>query len=172
MGYEKFTEKDPLTDLHYIRSFMLAAGEFLRDAQPGAYGMVAVDMEHFRIINKLYGRESGDKLLVYIAGCLRQCQRANGGVAGYFGGDNFCIVMPLRMELIYALWAQIAAGAAQWNKLAKFLPAFGVYQFDGLDGPLEMMYDRATMALSHAIGNLANRICVYEPSMEDALAEE
>ena len=45
MGYEKFTEKDPLTDLHYIRSFMLAAGEFLRDAQPGAYGMVAVDME-------------------------------------------------------------------------------------------------------------------------------
>ncbi len=172
MGYEKFTEKDPLTDLHYIRSFMLAAGEFLRDAQPGAYGMVAVDMEHFRIINKLYGRESGDKLLVYIAGCLRQCQRANGGVAGYFGGDNFCIVMPLRMELIYALWAQIAAGAAQWNKLAKFLPAFGVYQIDGLDVPLETMYDRATMALSHAIGNLANRICVYEPSMEDALAEE
>ena len=92
MGYEKFTEKDPLTDLHYIRSFMLAAGEFLRDAQPGAYGMVAVDMEHFRIINKLYGRESGDKLLVYIAGCLRQCQMA--AWPGTSAGITFALSCP------------------------------------------------------------------------------
>lgn len=37
-----------------------------------AYSMVAIDIEHFRLFNKLYGRETGDELILYIQNCLKE----------------------------------------------------------------------------------------------------
>ncbi len=165
-------ELNPLTGLLYIRSFMDEARKFLETVQPGEYCMAALDIEHFRMVNKIYGRDAGDEVLCMIANRLREVQAKRGGVIGHFSGDNYCIILPYRMDLVNSLWNDIADGVQNWDDLAQFQPAIGVYPIDDLEVPPEQMYDRATMALSYAIGNYASRICLYEPSMENSLEQE
>lgn len=55
---QAYTELNPLTGLYFNRTFMKKAKEFLTEIQSGAYCMVAVDMAHFRLFNKFYGRDA------------------------------------------------------------------------------------------------------------------
>lgn len=161
-----------LTGLLYNQAFFQEAGNFLKDIQPNTYCMVAIDMEHFRLFNKLYGRKDGDKLIVHIADCLKNILQFNIGVGGYFGADNFGAVLPDNPDIISALNEDIIACIKQWSNTIGFLPAFGVYPIEDVTIAPEDMYDGATTALSHAMSKRTERICRHSPSMETALEEE
>ncbi len=173
-GYTKqsYTEKHELTGLYYLNSFFKVVDERKKWISQQKYMMVALDIEHFKLFNKLYGREEGDRLLVYISECLKKLQDKNDGVAGYIGGDNFGILMPKRMELLEKLRVDIAEGIKNINNTMGFLPAFGVYIIDDNTVPATTMYDRATIALSHVIGNYTKRVCEYDADMTGKLEEE
>lgn len=82
-------ECNPLTGLYSPRGFMETCRTFIQRIEPSTYCMMAIDMLHFRLFNKLYGRDIGDKLLRHIADCLESVRRQYDGVTGYFEGDNF-----------------------------------------------------------------------------------
>lgn len=165
-------ENFPLIDLYYNRTFLAKIDEFKINIQPGTYSMIAVDIEHFRLFNKLYGRNTGNDLISYIANCLKDMQERYSGIAGYMGGDNFGIILPDRMDLIESLRDEITAGVKQWNNTIGFLPMLGVYLIDDTSVSSEIIYDRATLALSQIPGKHTNRICRFDPSMESKLEEE
>ena len=167
-----YAEKHALTGLYYNNAFFKRVDEYKRRIAPCTYMMVALDIEHFRLFNKIYGREEGDKLLTYIADCLKELQQKNDAVAGYIGGDNFGILMPKRMELIEKLRMDIAEGIKKINNTMGFLPAFGVYIIDDIAIQATSMYDKATIALSHVIGNYTKRVCEYDADMTGKLEEE
>lgn len=89
--------KNTLTGLPFPQDFMEEARAFLARAEPDAYCFAAMDVLHFRLFNKLYGRDEGDRLLRKIADHLNAVCGEGGGAAGYFQGDDFCTVMPWRM---------------------------------------------------------------------------
>lgn len=167
-----YTELNPLTGLYYNRAFMKRVDEFVKTIENGTHMMVAIDLEHFRLFNKLYGRDEGDGLLVYIAKCLMNVQKQYGGVVGYLGGDNYGIVMPGQMGLLEQLKQEIEKGVMRFNRSAGFLPAFGVYNIHNTAMSAHSMYDCATIALTHVFGNYMKRICVYSEEMEVKLEEE
>lgn len=173
-GYvpESCVEKHELTGLYYNNAFFKQVDQYKKRIEPQTYMMVALDIEHFRLFNKLYGRDEGDRLLVHIAEFLKKMQCQNDSVAGYIGGDNFGILMPKRMELLDALRADIADGIKKLNNTMGFLPAFGVYIIDDNTLPATSMYDKATIALSHVIGNYTKRVCEYDADMTGKLEEE
>ena len=107
---QAYTELNPLTGLYYNYSFFKKVDEYLGQVELGKYCLVAIDIEHFRLFNKLYGRDSGDELLVYIADCVRKIQDTYHSVAGYLGGDNFCVLMPNDMSRIRELKSEIIRG--------------------------------------------------------------
>ena len=162
--------KNQLTGLYFPASFMEQARSFIGQSPAGKYCMVAIDILHFRLFNKFHGRTVGNKLLRYIADCLKVRVQQYDGVAGYFEGDNFCVVMPWKMELVEQLWEDIRAGVDLMGGAVGVIPAFGVSPIDDLEFPPEMYYDRATLALSHVAGH--NSIITYDPEMEDNLEEE
>lgn len=162
----------PLIRLNHNHGFLEKVEEHLKNTEPDTHVLVAVDIEHFKLYNKLYGRDGGDRLLVYVAECLRQITEEYDGLAGYFGGDNFCILMPNLPKVLGELLDTLADGIRQMNHTAGFLPAFGIYQItDPSDNPA-VMYDRAMIALSHVFGNYAKRIRIYDSSMVEKLEEE
>lgn len=173
-GYDNqaFAEKHELTGLYYNNSFFKNVDARKKNISQQNYMMVALDIEHFKLFNKLYGRIEGDKLLVYIADCLKKLQENTNSVAGYIGGDNFGILMPKRMELLEKLRLEIVEGIKRINNTMGFLPAFGVYIVDDNTVPATTMYDRATIALSHVIGNYTRRVCEYDADMTGKLEEE
>lgn len=165
-------ESNSSADLFYNRAFMAKVNEFILTIQPNTYSMTAIDIEHFRLFNKQYGREAGDELLAYISNCLKRIVEQHGGVAGYMGGDNFAILMPNHMTLIQDLRDEIINGLHKWNNTIAFQPMLGVYTIDDTSVTSEIIYDRATLALSQVPGKHTDRICGYEPCMETQLEEE
>lgn len=169
---QAYTELSPLTGLYFSHTFFQKTEEFLTGAESGKYCMVAVDLEHFRLYNKIYGRERGDKLLVYIADYLNEFRKEHTSVVGYMGGDNFGVVMPYDRELLHELRKGINREVGKFSNTVGFLPAFGVYIIDDMDIPAATMHDRATLALSNVIGNYTKRICEYDSNMEESVEEE
>lgn len=170
--HQAYTELNPLTGLYYNRAFFKKVDERLETVEERTHCFVAIDIEHFRLFNKIYGREAGDELLVYIAECLKRIEQSHGGIGGYLGGDNFCLLMPDEFGLVRELKYDIIKGINQWSKTVGFLPAIGVYSINDTSVPAMVMYDRATLALSQVAGNYTKRIRRYDVSMEERLEEE
>lgn len=169
---QSYTKINPLTGLYYNRAFMKEVNDSVAKAKPNVYCMVAVDIEHFRLFNKLFGRAAGDEVIVYIAECIKRVQKAYEAIGGYMGADNFAVFMPNRAELVKSLWDDIADGINKWSNAVGFLPVFGVYEIDDLGVSSEVMYDRATSALSQVVGKYTSRIGIYTPDMEEKMEEE
>ena len=67
--------KNLLTGLFFSRAFMEDAREFILQTTPNTYCLVAVDVLHFRMFNRFYGRDKGDHFLRHVAGCLEAVRR-------------------------------------------------------------------------------------------------
>ena len=104
------TELNPLTGLYDSRGFMHQAKSWIPNLSPKAYAMIAIDIAHFRLFNKFYGRDAGDRLLIYIADHLKNIQECRRGLAGYFGSDNFCIIMPFHDDAVRQLKEDLLKG--------------------------------------------------------------
>lgn len=74
-----------LSDYYYNHSFMDGLRKKLPKLLPNTYCIAAIDIEHFRLFNKLYGRSSGDEVIRYICACLKQSTMENDGIDAYLG---------------------------------------------------------------------------------------
>ena len=168
---QTYTKIDSLTGLYFNHSFFRKADEKLSELENDTYCLVATDIEHFRLFNKIYGREAGDKLLIHIADCVKNIQDRYDAIAGYMGGDNFVILMPNDSARLRRLYREIVRGVQRINTVG-FLPSLGVYGINDTTIPSVVMYDRATIALSNTAGNSTERIYVYNDSMVESMEEE
>ena len=55
--------------------------------------VVMLDLDHLRLVNNRHGHLMGDELIVAVAKVLSDCV-TDRGVAGRFGGEEFCLVLP------------------------------------------------------------------------------
>ena len=161
---------DALAGLLSPQDFMEEAGRFLFQAEPNAWCIAAIDILHFRMFKKLYGREMAEGFLGQIAEHLEEVRREYGGAAGYFQRNDFCVILPWRMELVEGLWERIAGEISQIGKAISVMPVFGVSPIDDPRLSPEAHFDRATLALDQATAR--RPIAFYDPGMERELEEE
>lgn len=162
--------RNALTGLLCPPDFMEEAGRFLAGTEPNAWCTVAINIQHFRMFNKLYGRDAGDCFLRQIADHLELIRAEYGGVTGYFQRDDFCAVMPYRMELVERLRDQIAEDISQVGSAIGVLPVFGVSPVDDPGLPPDVFYDRAILAMKQATPY--TQIVCYSPDLEQELEED
>lgn len=161
-----------LSDYYYNHSFMNGLRKKLPELLPNTYCIAAIDIEHFRLFNKLYGRSSGDEVIRYVCNCLRQSASEYDGLDAYLGGDNFVALLPDSDELLNEIRQQIIRKLSEWNNTSAFFPLFGVYTIEDTSLLPELMYDHAMLALSHAEEDYKWHICRYTMEMESCLEEE
>jgi two-component system cell cycle response regulator len=87
--------KDTLTGL-YNRWYMLEKidSEINRSQRHGSpMSVLMLDLDHFKKINDTYGHQVGDQVLQWVGKTLKESCRVYD-VAGRYGGEEFCIVLP------------------------------------------------------------------------------
>ena len=59
----------------------------------GGFSVVMLDLDHLRAVNNRFGHLAGDRLIKGVADVLAE-EVGPRGVAGRFGGEEFCILLP------------------------------------------------------------------------------
>ncbi len=57
-----------------------------------SFGLMLIDIDHFKRINDTFGHQAGDEVLTSISLALKECVRPEDFV-GRLGGDEFCILL-------------------------------------------------------------------------------
>ncbi len=96
-------ERDELTGL-YTRAAFLRRGEQLMKANPAKkYGILALDLDNFKMANTLYGEEKCDEYLAFLGKTIRE--NKTNSIAGRFGGDQFAIMFEVHSDdEVFPLW--------------------------------------------------------------------
>ena len=164
-------ERNEMTGLLKKSSFIRDVEHRLQAPSKTDWSLVSIDIENFKLFNEWYGHEEGDLLMVQIGATLLEASERTGGTAGYFGQDDFCLMVPFDMELIGALYDDIASLVSQRGGNVGFLPAFGVSRVEKNCSTLDLL-DRAFLAAQVAKSGYRNRVRVFEKSMYMRTDEE
>ena len=105
---------DPLTGLANRRRTLRQLEDLTGAPAPGlAPAILLADLDHFKHINDQHGHETGDRVLIAVAGALRAGTRESDTISRW-GGEEFLILLPRTapgeaLELAERLRARIEA---------------------------------------------------------------
>ena len=163
IGHAAYDRRDKMTGLMRGNDFLYAADMHHSAHARENRAIVAIDLGRMRVFNEWYGRQAGDALIAEVGGALLALRADCGGLAGYWGQDDFVAYLPGDRDTIDALYHRIQAIVASRDDSIGFLPAFGVCPV----GPAEhidiLLYDRAKAALTRARHDFRDRIKYFEP---------
>jgi len=90
---ERLAARDPLTGLYNRRALDVRAPRLLAKVSPARPGaLLLIDIDNFKLVNDLYGHNSGDRLLVTLGAMIRSVL-PDGALTARLGGDEFVIML-------------------------------------------------------------------------------
>ncbi len=165
---KKLAATDSLTGISNRRHFMeLANKEFNRSKRYGhALSILALDIDHFKLINDNYGHQAGDKVLEAICDCC-QTQLRPSDIFGRLGGEEFSILLPESNQNLASVTAQkildsVASLKVEYEgKVITFTTSVGIAELNRDCADLETLMQFSDQALYNAKGNGRNRLEVH-----------
>ncbi|WP_455594200.1 EAL domain-containing protein [Cloacibacillus porcorum] len=167
-------EFDELTGIYNKNKFYKSTREMLL-ANPGAdFVLIRFDVDRFQLINSFFGTQEGDRLLKYIAKMLSgYVSDKQPSAYGRIEADVFCLCFPSSyIADIETSMSKIRDLVASYNLNYDIVPSCGIYYITDRGMPIEIMYDRATLAAKRCKGNYVNFYAVYDGSMSAQIVRE
>lgn len=157
---------DSLTGL-YNKDYLFARIRQMLDEYPDEKFQVAfVDVNEFKMVNDVYGKEFGDYVLKKIGEWISQ-DMPEKCLYGRLGGDTFGVFQPVEQfkpERINKVLDNFVV--RQGDKEHKILMHVGVYEIDDPQTDVSVMFDRAHMALG-TIKRLYAHIAYYTDEIKE-----
>jgi diguanylate cyclase (GGDEF)-like protein len=166
---ENLARTDELTGMANRRSYF-EQGEivFNRAREEGVvYGILMLDIDHFKLVNDTYGHASGDVVIIKIAHVIEGLL-PDDAVSGRIGGEEFGIILPAYTldtvadvaEAIRERVEQTTVTLDESNELS-ITVSLGVSEYNLKDQSLDDTMARADMGLYRAKEEGRNRVSVY-----------
>lgn len=157
----KHATTDKLTGLLNRRSGDLAIDQAIHDADINdtSCAVLIGDIDHFKLVNDMYGHLVGDRILANVARQLQLALRS-GDVCIRWGGEEFLIVLPrCSLGIAQTLADRIRCEIAELNdrQAGGVTMSFGVAQWNRPETSFSLI-DRADQALYRAKTSGRNRI--------------
>jgi two-component system cell cycle response regulator len=126
------------------------------------FGVLFIDVDHFKLINDLQGHQAGDTVLLELAGLLKECLRP-GDAVGRYGGEEFVALIdgagPESLRLVAERLRSSVESTPLSAECFRITVSIGAAVFDprSTESPEELL-NRADHALYRAKN--AGRNCV------------
>lgn len=154
---------DMLTGLCRPSEFMRRANAFIKAKRGGAWCIATVDMGHMRLFNEWYGQAEGDRMLADVGTVLKDIENADMGVAGYWGQDDFCLLIPFERDFVHRVYARVREAVAKHDDGVGFWPSMGVCPIDASEEITIDAQAKAMFTNRRAKNDFKERIAVFRP---------
>ena len=170
---EKLSESnlDDVTGLLQSKVFIENAINLFEEKKNKGWCIVLLDIEHFRLFDEWFGREQGNYLLAKIGRIINQYIKQNGGIAGYFGQDDFSLLVPYQQAKIRLLFENIKNTIYTFKYTSGFTPAMGICKLRESKG-INDAIDKASVAVFRGKNDLKDRIKIYDPEKQISAEKE
>ena len=158
---------DPLTGIFNSTHLMECIRKTIDENPDTDYTIVFLDVDHFKLINDVFGRQTGDDTLKLLAGKLPDCVGPNG-LYGRITADNFGLFMPSAdydEEVFRKQFSNIEN--KKGTIVQKLVVHFGVYEITNRELEVSVMFDRAHMAISTIKHDRHADVAYYDQAMRD-----
>jgi len=176
MGYgEDFILTDPLTGLGNSRRFFEKVTRLISDRadDPAPFAIGILDLDGFKPINDLFGRNAGDEILLQVAMRLRAAMDEHSTVTR-IGADEFAVLYPMvfseetATEKARMLIEILSAPYDVGSRTARLSASAGCSLFYSEEDTTELLLSRAETALYQAKRAGRGVVAVYTCEMEEA----
>ncbi len=165
----QIAEVDGLTGLSTLPAFCRKVQSTIQDRPAGSYVIVRWDIDRFKIYKDIYGTNGGDELIRYIGQCYQNQSEWYGCHAGT---DHFIHLVPIAL-FDPERTRQTILGWLNYSKNKyTFVPRIGVYVVNDPELDVNIMCDRAQLALLTLKGNYQQNVAYYDHSIREKLREE
>ena len=161
----RLAERDPLTNLYNRRRFHEALDVAIAaaDRTHTEVGLMMFDLDGFKPVNDAFGHQTGDAILVEVAGAVRQVVRRNELVFR-IGGDEFAILVPdashvALCELAQRVVAEVRSVGCDGFSISASV-GFACFPGDGRSGEALMAAADAAMYRAKSAGKNGWQGCV------------
>jgi diguanylate cyclase (GGDEF)-like protein len=131
----------------------------------GTFGLLMLDLDHFKQVNDTYGHLAGDAVLKAVAQSIISAVRGRGDAVGRFGGEEFVVLLPgiaqpdigaVAERIRRAISAlQVPAGQLSITGLSV---SIGIAVYPAAGASLQRLLDAADTALYHAKATGRNKV--------------
>ncbi len=157
---------DELTRLFNAEAFYRNVSNRLKMYPERNFAIIAMDIEHFRIINDRFGVETGNRCLEY-AGKLIQASLHKDGIASRYEADMFSVLVEFDEDNDILKYVTELSESFQFEEAKRCgsTLCFGIYKVDDREIPIRLMCDRARIAKREIKGNKLSNVSVYDDSI-------
>ncbi len=156
---------DPLTGIYNSTHLYEMGAQLIRANPDVAYCVVGVDIREFKLINDIFSKSYGDKVLCSLANNMRKYASPDE-IYGRISGDKFGFVVPIDQfdeELTEKRLSEEGLTGEGINY--PVIIHMGVYEVDDVNLPMSVMFDRAFMAVTSIKHDYGRRIARYDSTM-------
>lgn len=168
-AYQIIAETDELTGMYNRKAFYEKAVRYMEAAPERNHQILFFNVESFKVINDLFGVETGDKLLVFLAGIIKEWTARLGGVCSRFEADHFVVCIEGDEESAEEITERIRKEIEAYPIDMVVDVSCGVYHVHSVDKSINIMCDRAHLAVNSVKGNYARHVAVYDDSHRETL---
>lgn len=166
-------QRDEVTGLYTRVAFAEHAARVLREQPDVEWNMIAMDIEHFKLVNESYGQRIGNELLAYLAKKLHYFSATKNCVCVRSYADHFFMLVERRdIGYIRARHAELTEYLQKFPLDMKMSLKFGVYEIYDREMEVDSMCDRAQIAVNQIKGEYVQEICFYDDSLRRQMIME
>lgn len=162
---------DQKTGIYNRRAFCRRVSTMLRENPDREYVIFHWDIDRFKVFNDVYGIAAGDAFLAAVGEIYRSIQD-DSFAYGYCGADDFVNCVERSMfdpeKVLYVITKLISTIHSEFG----FVARLGAYVVDDPSLDVELMCDRAKIALRSTKNGYTKPYAYYEDTMRAKLIEE
>ena len=157
-----YDSNESVVGLYGRQDFFKAVRQLLNGSGGKGYYMLSLGIGHFPLINKWFGRETGDKLLSRIGRCVSDFAQKNGGLGCYLESERFAMLLPAEEKLPYELDGKLRKIIREISPSIGFLLSIGVYPITDPEMKAFTMLDYAAEAQNRVAANSIQRVSFHD----------
>lgn len=158
---------DKLTGLYTKEYIYSLIHDQLSKNKETTYSIAFFDLKEFKLVNDVFGHDTGDKVLLRVANWLRDNAK-DQWIYGRISGDAFGVCFPNNDTDLSKIEKRLSkfvlsSGSTSYN----ILMHIGIYNVDDYDLDVSVMFDRAHLAQRNIRNEFNKHIAIYDKALRE-----